>query len=135
MAKLRRQTFSEIVSEVVATPPAPRAGANAIRPGFINGAGEFFNRSGNLLALTSEVTPLEARQLVLEGADVAFEACGCGGAGGCAPAWFDAAEFVGQTRPRFVRGSGSPTWIDLWQSEGAKVVFLHGDVEWGEVVP
>lgn len=37
--------------------------------------------------------------------------------------------------PRFVRGHNSPTFIDVWANAETTVVFLHGDVQWAELLP
>ncbi len=126
----RAKTFAEIAAEAMAEPQQERV----VRPGTFNDHGDFFDLSGNLLARIRGVTPKQAQELVADGATVAFEGCGCGGWAGCAARWIDAATSVelGLIRPRFVKGHGSPTWIDLWEGDGGSVVFAHGDVEWGD---
>jgi len=132
MTARRKRTFAEIVEEVRATPPTPIQ----VRPGGVNAAGQLFDPSGSLLAARSVIDPARAAALVSDGALVAFEGCGCGGfAGGCQPQWADAgslARLRAAGNPRFVKGYGSPTWIDEWSSESGAVVFLHGDVKWGD---
>lgn len=130
--KRREPTFSEIVDEERAKPD-PRL--RNVRPGHFNHDGEFFDPEGNLvMPVKSEITPNQARHHVEDGALVAFEGCGCGGMNGCSPSWFRPDELPSGVRPRFVKGYGSPTWIDLWEGEASTVVFLHGDVEWGDVL-
>ena len=133
MAIKRKPTFAEIVENVRATPKTPIT----VRPGTFNADGQFFDPSGTLLARTSSISESVAADLVADGALVVFESCGCGGGGGCIPEWIDT-DGLNRLRtadkPRFVRGYGSPTWIDHWTGAAGEVVFLHGDVEWGGVL-
>lgn len=126
------RTFAEIAAEARAVPPP----APDVRPGRFNAVGELFTPDGVHVVRTGEVTPVEARSLVMAGALLAFEDCGCGGrAGGCAPRWVSGAvaSVAAQAGvPSFVKGQGAPTWLDLWESEGTLVVFAHGDVVWGD---
>ena len=143
MAKKFKQSFSGIVADVrvKADSDRNRRGAPQPRPGGFNLDGEFFDPSGVLLRLAaSEITPDQAADSVRSGALLAFESCGCGGVpgGGCKIEWFDSAD-VGRANlygePTFVRGFGSPTWIDLWLGNDRQVVFAHGDVKWGSMLP
>jgi hypothetical protein len=133
MPAKRKPTFAEIVDQVLATPPTPIV----VRAGGFNTSGQFFAPSGEQVVLKkTSVSPSEAAELVAAGALVVFEGCGCGGsAGGCTPEWLDT-EQVARIRvagkPEFIRGYGSPTWIDYWIGESETVVFLHGDVKWGD---
>ena len=134
MAAKRKQSFAEIVAQVRATPPTPIV----VRPGTFNADGQLFDPSGTLLTRAQDsITEAEAADLVVAGALAVFEACGCGGGGGCIPEWIDA-DGLNRLRtadkPSFVRGYGSPTWIDQWTGAAGEVVFLHGDVEWGGVL-
>lgn len=133
MPAKRKLTLAEIVEEVRATPRPPIA----VRKGSFNSAGQLFDPAGApLTPVKNPITPARAAELVAEGALVAFEGCGCGGfAGGCQPEWADSESLTRLTaadNPRFVKGYGSPTWIDEWSSDSSTVVFLHGDVEWGD---
>lgn len=129
-SRRRAPTFSEIVDEERAKPD-PRL--RQVRPGHVDVDGELVDPDGNLVvSVTAQITPKQARQLVDEGALVAFEECG--GLGGCSPSWFAPEQVPAGVRPRFVKGYGSPTWIDLWEGEESTVVFLHGDVEWGDML-
>ena len=134
MPAKRKQTFAEIVETVRATPPTPIT----VRPGTFNGEGQFFDPSGTLLTLArSSITESEAAELVAAGATAVFESCGCGGGGGCIPEWISTDDLNllrTADKPRFVRGYGSPTWIDQWSGAAGDVVFLHGDVKWGDVL-
>jgi hypothetical protein len=40
---------------------------------------------------------------------------------------------VSAGKPQFTDEYGSPTWIDMWVGEGESVIFLHGDVRWGNL--
>lgn len=132
MPAKRKQTLAEIVAEVRAAPPEPVV----VRPGAVNASGQFFDPAGALLTSQRSIDPAQAAALVADGALVAFEGCGCGGfGGGCQPEWADESareRLASAGSPRFVKGFGSPTWIDEWSSESSTVVFLHGDVKWGE---
>lgn len=133
MARRRREpTFCEIVGEARARPPRP---TRRIVPGTINADGHLYGPGRDLLTrVKAQITPAQARSFVDAGALVAYEGCGCGGWYGCAPSWFVPDELPAGVRPRLVKGFGSPTWIDLWESDVSVVVFLHGDVEWGEAL-
>lgn len=135
MAKKRHEpTFKDFLSEPTwSETDAP----TNIRPGTFNFSGEFFDLSGNVLSRSqADVTPKVAQALVDDGAVVAFEGCGCGGGGGCAATWFtdDALDSVrGGPKPAYVKGYGSPTWIDVWTNDDTTVVYAHGDIEWGKL--
>jgi hypothetical protein len=133
MAARRKPTFAEIVENVRATPKTPIT----VRPGTFNADGQFFDPSGTLLTRTkNSIAESKAADLVADGALVVFEGCGCGG-GGCIPEWIstdDLDRLRTADKPRFVKGYGSPTWIDQWTGAAGDVVFLHGDVEWGDVL-
>jgi hypothetical protein len=142
VAKKFKKSFSEIAADirVKADSDIGRRGGPPTRPGTFNLAGEFFDPTGVLLRLaTSEITPDQAANAVRNGALLAFESCGCGGGpgGGCKIQWFDSAD-LGRAKlhgePTFVRGFGSPTWIDLWSGDDRQVVFAHGDVKWGSIL-
>lgn len=140
MAKKRdERTFKEMLAEPTwSETSASAAGHHSVRPGKFNFANEFFDPDGIRLVCTkAEVTPKEALRMINEGAALAYEGCGCGGWGGCAPEWYSEAVLVelrGGPKPRFVDTYGSPTWIDAWEGEGVTVVFAHGDVEWGDAI-
>jgi hypothetical protein len=116
---------------------ASRHGQHAIWPGKFNHAGEFHSPEGTRLEQAEdELTPAEALRHVAGGALLAYEGCGCGGMAGCAPVWAEASELTelaSGPKPRFVKGFGAPTWIDLWTDGTREVVFAHGDVEWGSL--
>lgn len=137
MKKRSNLTMAAIVARVEAGPPA-RPDPNA-QPGGFNRLGQFFDPKGRRLECSKkEITPQQALALVESGADVAFEGCGCGGWTGCQPSWFDPHHRKMMTEsgpPRFVRGHNSPTFIDVWASADSTVVFLHGAVQWAELLP
>lgn len=142
MAKKFKQSFIDIVADlrVKGDSDRYRRGGPQPRPGGFNLAGEFFDPSGVLLRLAaSEIAPDQAADSVRGGALLAFESCGCGGVpgGGCKIECFDSADVVRANlhgEPTFVRGFGSPTWIDLWSANDRQVVFAHGDVKWGSML-
>jgi hypothetical protein len=133
--KPRGRTFADLAKEPTwGEAERSRSGEHAVRPGMFNRGGEFFDPSGRLLVLKQQaVGPAEAVQRVSDGALVAFEGCGCGGWAGCAPEWFTGDRLLRLRTgpgPRFVRGHGAPTWIDVWASGAGEVVFAHGEVDW-----
>lgn len=131
--KLNRGSVDETEPLRDAQPGKPAA----VRPGTFNLSGDFFTPEGVMVRRTrSHVTPAEAAALVRNGSRVAFEGCGCGGGGGCTPLWPSSAEAgdaAAVGKPRFTNKYGSPTWIDVWESDNQSVVFLHGDVSWGTI--
>jgi len=138
MPKSRKRKLNRDSAAALAATTSERvSGRAAIRPGTFNLDGDFFTPEGGLIRRArAKVTPGEATTLVRLGARVAFEGCGCGGGGGCTPSWpdpEDIAKTVAAGAPRFTNKYGSPTWIDVWTGEGESVVFLHGDVQWGNL--
>ena len=137
MKKGPKLTMAAIKAQVGADPPA-RPDPNE-KPGRFNELGQLFDPQGRRLQRSkTAITPQQARTLVESGAELAFESCGCGGWSGCQPSWFEPHQKKMMTEsgpPRFVRGSTLPTFIDVWTNEGTTVVFLHGDVQWAELLP
>ena len=131
----KRRHKRVVVSTPVSVPPAK--GRHAVRPGRFNLAGEFFDLDGNMLSCEIEdAQPHQALVEVRAGAAVAFEGCGCGGSGNCAPDWPDSAarkRMASTGEPRETRGP-APTWIDVWSGAGGRVVFLHGEYEWADAL-
>lgn len=125
------KSFAEIVAEAKAEPLPARE----VRPGGYSRQGEFFDPSGHLLTKTGQLNPSEARALVLDGAQLAFEGCGCGGWSGCLPDWTDSElsrQLAEASQPRLLK-SDAPTWLDLWENDAGQVVYAHGDVRWGDL--
>lgn len=86
----------------------------------------------------ARATAAEARHLVSAGALLAFENCGCGGWGRCAPAWIDEPGRARAARvtPRLGRGAAKgtwPSWIDTWDDGTTTAVYVHGDIVWSDV--
>lgn len=73
---------------------------------------------------------------MVAGAYLAFEGRGCGGSAGCRTEWVapEVRAQISDRKPRFVKGYGSPTWIDCWSGDGGFVVYAHGDVAWGDAL-
>lgn len=124
----RRQTFADIFEEVQTAPKRPTTG-------------ELMLRAPNGAALgqrNAQATAGEARQLVSRGALLAFENCGCGGWGSCAPDWIDEAGLARAARvtPRLGRRAAKgtwPSWIDIWDDGTTTAVYVHGDIVWSDV--
>lgn len=131
-------TFAELLKKPLKSHGDPqRSGKHAVRPGRYNLAGDLFDPSGRrLILLHEDITPERAREWVSGGALVAYEGCGCGGGTGCQPDWLPSdalARLQSAPAPEFVGGHGAPTWIDVWSSDlDLVVVYLHGDVQWGD---
>jgi hypothetical protein len=132
MPKKFKSSLSEIAAEVRRESGlAPQV---IVRPGTYNLNGDLFDPSGILLRpFKTNISPSRAVAYVRNGADLAFEGCGCGGyVGGCDITWFTSDEASAGTA-KFVKGAGSPTWIDVVKGDDKVVVFVHGDVEWGSL--
>lgn len=135
-----KPTFADLVKEPTwSESQRTRTGRFAVRPGGVNGAGEFFDPSGLQLWLQAEETTVdEAQRLVDTGALVIAEGCGCGGwYAGCTPRWVTDEQLRalrGAPSPTLLGRGGTPTWIDVWSNERGTVVFAHGDVSWGQAL-
>ncbi len=130
-----KKTFSEIVAEVHAQPPRKPA----VYPGGHSPDGAFSDPAGHRLTRVSALSPNETQQLVLDGALLAWEGCGCGGfAGGCQPTWVEDGERIriaSSSTPRFTEHPGVlSSWIDLWEHEETVVVYAHGSVVWEDAL-
>ena len=139
MARKHPPTFAEIAAEA-RLGASDAARPRDARPGRFGRDGALYDPQGRRVELVeSEISPDDAVARVRAGAVLAFESCGCGGAGGgaCTIAWFDSAQLTRAAErgaPAFVRGYGAPTWIDVWEGDGQSVVFAHGDVRWGTLL-
>lgn len=124
-------TLAEVVRDLAAAPDRPRNRRTAIRPGTFNLEGELFAPDGTPLVCSDEaLCPGEALAELRNGALLAFEGCGCGGGGGCAPDWLDPRQrrdlcLAGQPRLTY------DCWIELWTGGTHRVVFAHGPIRWG----
>lgn len=133
------KTFAELASEPTwSQTKAARTGENAIRPGAMNVAGDFFDLRGQRLVLEdADIGPGVAQQAVDSGASVVAESCGCGGGrGGCKAIWLDDTQvrsLRGGPPPIFTSRYRAPTWLELWRSADGEVVYAHGDVSWGGI--
>lgn len=129
-----RKTFAEIVAETAAIPtPEPTTSF-----GVFDEAGDLWDPAGHRLhRVKAEITPAQARKIVREGGQLAWESCGCGGWQGCQPIWVSQAaraQLGDGPKPRFTNRYHSPTWIDLWAGDAGRVVLAHGDVAWGDAL-
>ena len=139
MPKNRRPSLAEIAAELKGAADAePRDDEEPPTPGWFTEAGQLIHLDGTPLTRERKITPKEAAVLVVAGADVAFEGCGCGGYVGCQPWWCDEEELAALKlvgKPRIINRSGSDTWIDLWTGNSRNVVLLNGDVKWDRIIP
>ena len=139
--KSKGATFAELLKQPTwSEGDGLRSRKPAVRPAGHNAAGEFFDPSGRALLLLHEnVTPDLAHARVRSGALLAYEGCGCGGWTRCQPDWLSSdalSRLHSASAPEFVKGHRAPTWIDVWSSDLSQVVvYLHGDVRWGDVIP
>lgn len=128
----RRKSIAQILAEVEAE-PRPK---HDVSPGGYNSAGELFDPTGHVLQrVRRNITPAVAQQQVRDGAQLAWEGCGCGGWSGCVPIWITAdirAALGTGLKPRFTGRHNAPTWIDLWHGDNGPVVYAHGDVKWAD---
>ena len=78
-----RPTFAEMVRQPTwSEQEASTTGRHAVRPGTYNRAGELFDPEGApLRKVRDDVTADDARRLLVEGARLVHESCGCGGHG------------------------------------------------------
>ncbi|MGG5258668.1 hypothetical protein [Phycicoccus avicenniae] len=133
----RAKTFAELAGEPTwSETAAVRTGQHAVRLGGTNVAGEFFDPSGNRLALEAADVSTDAAQEALDaGALVVAESCGCGGDfGGCTPVWLSNQQLRslrGGPPPVFTGSHRAPTWLELWGNTEGRVIYAHGDVSWG----
>ncbi len=132
----KRRTFVVPAAEVAATPPRPRSGPHSVRPGRFNGANDLFDPQGHLVVEEAEVVdPSEALRHLEAGALVAQDVCGCGGHLECQPTWYSAADRRRMVAAGAPRGEiqGDSAWIDFCRAGERTVLFLHGDIVWGDV--
>lgn len=106
--------------------------------GAVDMDGIFRDLDGRPLELVpEEFSTDEAKRSVKARAHVSYEGCGCGGGYGCQPSWMseeDLSALRSGPAPRKVRTYGAPTWFDVWSNTEVTVVFVHGDVEWGNAI-
>ncbi|MBD5831181.1 hypothetical protein [Janibacter melonis] len=65
------------------------------------------------------------RRLLVEGARLVHEGCGCGGRGGFPPRWFGAAEVravLADERATWVHDEDEGGWADVWTNAAGEVV-------------
>lgn len=122
-------TMADIVAEERARPKVPDQRLNT--PGRLNRDGDLCDPGGDILdEADSDLSEDDALFAVHAGASVAYESCGCGGGGRCAPQWFTGHDVRNvDLPPRRIRGK-TPSWISLWQGLERQVVFVHGDYVW-----
>lgn len=133
MARRRGKSMADMVADLVREEGADKRKQQQPRPGTLDRAGTLWSQSGVQLALCERSISVErAVELLLQGAEAAFEDCGCGGEF-CQPEWATANQ-RGTLAHGGLRHSGgaAPTWIDAWIGGGHVVVFLHGEFEWLE---
>ena len=137
MTTRRRQpTFSEIVSEVNATPVPPAA--KTYWSGGLDRDGETWaDPSGTrYLLVTEALDPVDAVQLARQGALVVYDSCGCGGQSGCdldGLSADDVAELGKAAPPRV--GRPKRTWGRLAHyrsAQGRDLVAVAVNVNWGD---
>jgi hypothetical protein len=128
----RQPSFSEILAEVKATPAAPVSDSE--QPG-IHADGKVVAPDGRAYAKTaSDISSAAAFEAAAEGAQVAWDPCGCGGY--CGLNWFDEADvarMVALGRPNIRRTKKAHCSIAEYRSEDGRVLLLvEEDVRWGD---
>ena len=132
MTRRKRATFAELVADVTKTPAhAPRVAVGLNRDGSFGGPdGERFE------LVRQDLTPIEARQLVAQGALVVVDACGCGaGPGsGCELLWLLPGQLIelARTVPELHASNNGLAYLAEWRSVGGdrSLVQVAGEVSW-----
>jgi hypothetical protein len=129
MAKRSRQqgeAFAEVVARVTSDPPGvPRVPEG--RRGNVWG-----DRSGRAFApVTNDLSPTEARTLAVNGAQVVYDACGCGGAE-CRLDWLAPHEVASAGPPVKHPSKDGRADLEHWtSSDGRDLVVVAVEVSWG----
>lgn len=126
----RRPTFAEVVAEARAAVPAPPPAPPC--PGWYDG--EIVERDGTVwVRVERGISVAAAHRLVVAGARVVWDPCGCGGY--CTPTWVDRAGLVAMTarRPDVPRDRDASFDHYADQRHGVLVV-VSGDVSWAGVL-
>jgi hypothetical protein len=130
----KRLTFAEIVAAVEATPP-PIPEPRDVRPGRYSGD-TLYDLDGNPLGETDAraLEPEEVRAAVLAGAQLVWDACGCGGY--CNDLeWPDLVALRREAKrsaPQYHKRD--PVRVERLTGAGGEVLLATGGLRWGDLV-
>jgi hypothetical protein len=118
----------EIVSDAKSSPSKVKQ--RRLPPGIHDGV--LINRNGlSYSLLKKEISPDEAVLFVKSGAQVVFDACGCGGICGFVYAPVGELQTLAKSKPILNSHKGLIGSLSLWQSEsGEKVLLAEGPISW-----
>jgi hypothetical protein len=123
-----KATMREIVSDAKSSPSKVKQ--RRLPPGIHDGV--LINRNGlSYSLLKKEISPDEAVLFVKSGAQVVFDACGCGGE--CGFMYVPEQELANFSKSKPILNShkGLIGSLSLWQSEsGEKVLLAEGPISW-----
>jgi hypothetical protein len=126
--RIFKATMREIVSDAKSSPSKvkPRRLPPGIHDGFL------IDRNGLTHSLLKkEISPDEAVQFVKSGAQVVFDACGCGGICGFVYAPVGELDALTKSKPVLSSHKGLNGSLSLWRSEnGETIVLAEGPVNW-----
>ncbi len=128
MKRRNKATMREIVSDAKSSPSKVKQ--RRLPPGIHDGV--LIDRNGLTYSLLiKEISPEEAAQFVKSGAQVVFDACGCGGICGFVYASVGELQTLAKSKPVLSSHKGLIGSLSLWQSEsGEKVLLAEGPISW-----
>jgi hypothetical protein len=123
-----KATMREIVFDAKSSPSKVKQ--RRLPPGIHDGV--LIDRSGLTYSLLiKEISPEEAVQFVKSGAQVVFDACGCGGICGFVYAPVGELQTLAKSKPVLSSHKGLNGSLSLWRSEnGESIVLAEGPVNW-----
>ena len=128
MKRRNKATMREIVFDAKSSPSKVKQ--RRLPPGIHDGV--LIDRSGLTYSLLiKEISPEEAVQFVKSGAQVVFDACGCGGICGFVYAPVGELQTLAKSKPVLSSHKGLNGSLSLWRSEnGESIVLAEGPVNW-----
>jgi hypothetical protein len=118
----------EIVSDAKSSPSKVKQ--RRLPPGIHDGV--LIDRNGLTFSLLKkEISPEEAMQFVKSGAQVVFDACGCGGICGFVYAPVGELQTLSKSKPVLSSRKGLNGSLSHWRSENGETILLaEGPVNW-----
>ena len=128
MKRRTKTTMREIVSDAKSSPSKVKP--RRLPPGIHDGV--LIDRNGlTHTLLKKEISPDEAVKFVKSGAQVVFDACGCGGICGFVYAPAGELQTLAKSKPVLSSHKGLNGSLSLWRSEnGESIVLAEGPVNW-----